>query len=133
MYTNLQLLSFVSTTYLILQHNKLRNPSGVCCPIRRLLGCAVSPLNTWSIFLGTVQVSWSCKDMNCMHGVFVIRVIKMLEPHLVHDQLTLLKKFQNVSEQRGWMAIPLVGKFQPFFERTFITTAVIGWMSQMQQ
>lgn len=27
-------------------------------------------------------------------------VIKILEPHLVHEQLTLLEQLQNVSEQR---------------------------------
>lgn len=102
----------VSCTLLVcLQHNRWSNLSGVCCRIRQLLGCAVSPLNTWSIFLGAVWVSWSCKDVVCTYGVFVIMVVKMLEPHLVHEQLTLLEKLQNVLEQTGWMTIPLVGKF----------------------
>lgn len=31
---------------------------------------------------------------------YVIMVIKMLEPYLVHEQFILLEKLQNVSEQR---------------------------------
>lgn len=71
-YTKFQPMCPIETAPLVcFQCNNLKDLSG-CCHIRRLLDCAVSPLKTWSDFLEAVQVPWSCKDMDCMSGGFVI-------------------------------------------------------------